>query len=586
MIARIDFPLPEGGRLAASFAVPLAVLRADSPAAVPSVLDEVEARVGAGQWAVGFVAYEAAPGFDAALSGHSLSPGEPYALFALFAAPADRLPASDQAAGSAAFGCSTWQSATSAGQAAAGVDRIRAGITAGDYYQVNLTTRLSAAFSGDPGAFFAALEASQPAAYAAYLDWGEGKILSVSPELFFARAPGEAGDRGNGAITTRPMKGTAPRHPEPAADRAAAERLRESAKEQAENLMIVDLLRNDLARIAEIGSVRVDRLFDVEPWRSVWQMTSTISAKPRIDVGLSDVFAALFPCGSVTGAPKVAAMQAIRSLEATPRGAYCGAIGILCPDGRAIFSVGIRTVQIAGNRAICGVGSGITIDSQGPAEYAEWLAKRRFLLRASAGFELLETLLLRDGAFWLRERHVDRIAASAEHFGFAFDRVLVEQVLATTARQHPRGEFRVRLLVDRAGAPRVEAFALEPTQAEVRVRLAGEAIDSESEFVRHKTTERAIYVPFSSPPAGVFDTLMFNQRGELTEFTRGNLVVEKAGRWLTPAAECGLLPGVLRAELLAQGKLEEAVLRRDDLTAVDRLWFINSLRGMIPAALG
>jgi para-aminobenzoate synthetase / 4-amino-4-deoxychorismate lyase len=585
MLARLDFPLPEGGRLAAEFSAPLAVLRAESADAVPGVLQEVEAQTRAGRWAVGFVVYEAASAFDRALVSHRLPPGEPFAVFAIYAAPTAPAPAPAPAAGTSAFACTPWRTATNAGQAALDIAAVRAGIAAGDYYQVNLTTRLTAGFSGDSRAFFAALVASQPEAHCAHLDWGDGQILSVSPELFFARAPDVVAGGFPGRISVRPMKGTASRHSDAMADQAAAQGLRASAKEQAENLMIVDLLRNDLARIAETGSVRVERLFEVEAWPTVWQMTSTISAQPRANVGLGEIFAALFPCGSVTGAPKVAAMRAIHSLEPWPRGAYCGALGVVCPDGRAIFSVGIRTVQMHGARAVCGVGSGITVDSQETAEYAEWLAKRRFLLRASASFDLLETLLLRSGEYWLLHRHLVRLAASAAHFGFSFDLARVERVLRECAAGHAPGAWRVRLLVARDGSARAEAFALEPSPAEVRIALAEEVIDGESEFVRHKTTERTIYAPFSSPPPGVFDTLLFNAKGELTEFTRGNLVVEVDGKWLTPAAECGLLPGVLRAELLAQGKLHEAVLRREDLAGADRLWFINSVRGMLPVVL-
>lgn len=469
----------------------------------------------------------------------------------------------------------------------AAIAALRRRIADGDFYQINLTTRLRADFSGSSRALFEALVEAQPGGYCAHLENAAWEVLSVSPELFFDWRP-------DGVLTARPMKGTAPRHADAASDARAARAMQASPKERAENLMIVDLLRNDLARVAVTGTVRVPRLFEAEALPTAWQMTSTVQCATRPDIGLADIFRALFPCGSVTGAPKVAAMAAIAGLEEAPRGAYCGAIGLLRPGGHATFNVGIRTVvldrgtgtppQSLESTAECGIGSGIVFDSRPEDEVAEWLVKRRFLLRATAGFELLETLALEDGRYRLKERHLARLAASAAHFGFGFDPARVEAALAGLAARQPTGAWRVRLLCDRRGLARTECSALAPTADNVPVALAAGPIEGDEEFIRHKTTQRAAYRRFD-PPAGVFDTLLWNTHGEITEFTRGNAVVELAGRLVTPPVACGLLPGVLRAELLARGEIRERTVRLDELPRTTGLWFINSVRGRVRARL-
>lgn len=575
MRARLDFPDGKGGRLRLRFAAPQAVLIAKSSPDVPAVLDRAMAAARAGHWVVGFVAYEAAPAFDAALEVRPPAPFLPLAAFAVYAAAEQGA----ESATEAGFHCGPWRIATDPPAACAAIDTLRQRIADGEFYQVNLTTRLASDFSGSGSALFASLVAAQPAGYCLHLQDDDWEILSVSPELFFDWRP-------DGVLTTRPMKGTAPRHGEAARDAAAAAALRASEKERAENLMIVDLLRNDLSRIARLGSVRVPELFALDALPTVWQMSSTVACITRPEVGLAEVFAALFPCGSVTGAPKIAAMAAIAALETAPRGAYCGALGLIRPGGHATFNVGIRTVTLdrQASRAECGIGSGIVSDSQAEAEYAEWLAKRRFLLRATAGFALLETLALDDGAFVLLEGHLARLSASAEHFGFPCERARVLRHLEALAAAHPVGRWRVRLLLDRQGRLQSEAFPLAPTPQEATVVLASRPIVAEPEFLCHKTTERSAYAPFSPPP-GVFDTLLWNARGEITEFTRGNVVVELDGERLTPPVAAGLLPGVLRAELLARGEIVTRHLRIADLARADALWFINSVRGWVRVKL-
>ncbi|MDP1607132.1 MAG: aminodeoxychorismate synthase component I [Rhodocyclaceae bacterium] len=559
----------------------MTVLTARAADEVQSVLEEAQRQALAGRWAVGCVAYEAAPAFDPALKvWPGTRPGGgalPLAAFAIYEDDDEAPTAAREDA--ADFACGPWRMSTPQERSVAAIAALRRRIADGDFYQVNLTTRLRADFSGSSRALFAALVEAQPGGYCAHLENAAWEVLSVSPELFFDWRP-------DGLLTARPMKGTAPRHADAATDAAAARAMQASPKERAENLMIVDLLRNDLARVAVTGTVRVPRLFEAEALPTAWQMTSTVQCTTRPDTGLADIFRALFPCGSVTGAPKVAAMAAIAGLEEAPRGAYCGAIGLIRPGGHATFNVGIRTVVLdrGAGAAECGIGSGIVFDSRPEDEVAEWLVKRRFLLRATAGFELLETLALEDGVYRLKERHLERLAASAAHFGFGFDPARGEAALAELAARQPTGAWRVRLLCDRRGRGRTECSALAPTADNLPVALAAGPIDGDEEFIRHKTTERAAYRRFD-PPAGVFDTLLWNTHGEITEFTRGNVVLELAGHLVTPPLACGLLPGVLRAELLARGEIQERTVRLDELPQATGLWFINSVRGWVRTRL-
>lgn len=573
----IDFPLlatlTPAERLRHAFTNPLAVHCARALDEVLPVLEAVAAAGARGHWCIGFVSHEAAPAFDAALVTKPAD-GTPLAWFAEFAAPVSAaLPQAPQP------GCQlgAWQSDTDHTAFTEKVESIRADIRDGRFYQVNLTTRLATDFAGDAHAFYRALQATQPDGYHTFIDTGDAQLLSVSPELFFTLHDGK--------VTTQPMKGTAPRGDTPEADERIAWELTHSDKERAENLMIVDLLRNDLSRIAGPHSVEVTSLFALQPLPSVWQMTSTINATLREGLGLPDVFRALFPCGSVTGAPKVEAMRAIRDLEVAPRGIYCGAIGYVAPgagaQARACFNVGIRSVWLENGRARCGVGGGITYGSTVAGEWAEVIYKSRFVRRASRPFELLETIRLEGGAYSLLERHLARMENSARHFRFRFDVRRVSKALVALAAAHPAGTWRVRLLVDRAGVPRAEALPLGALPEAPTFALAREAVSSADEFLQHKTTRRETYEAHAPADAGTFDTLLWNERGELTEFTRANLVVAIDGVRCTPPLACGLLNGTLRDELVARGELVERVLRPADLSRAESIWWLNGVRGWV-----
>lgn len=558
--ALIDFAQENGPRLSCRFDAPMAVLTAQTPGEVLPLLQRVETESNAGRWVAGFVGYEAAAAFDPALATQTPMPGLPLAAFAIYERCGDfTVPANET------FSLEPWQADTGFAPYRGKIETIRRDIAAGNYYQTNLTYRLIAGFEGSAEALFHALHAAQPDGYAMLLDFGDWQIASTSPELFFDW------NRRNGKLTTRPMKGTAP---------LANANTLQSDKNRAENLMIVDLLRNDMSRIAD--RVQVTELFREQNLSTVRQMVSTITAHTKPNTQLADIFTALFPCGSVTGAPKIAAMRAIRDLETSPRSFYCGALGIIKPGGDATFSVGIRGVSIMNGTATAGVGGGITWDSDAADEWAETEIKSRFLWRATAGFDLLETMRLDNGAYPLRHSHLARMADSAQHFGFDHHPKDIDAALTTLAKQNATGIFRVRLLSSRLGKVQTEIYPLEPNPEKITFQLAHAPINENDLFLRHKTTNRKIYDPFAPPP-GVFDTLLYNSRGEITEFTRGNVVVEIDGRRLTPHINCGLLPGTLRAEMIARGQISEAVLSRDDLNRATRIWFINGLRRMIKA---
>jgi len=584
--ALIDFSDPQDSaapRLRCALGAPRQLLVAHAPGEVRAVLDAVQAAAAQGAWCVGGLRYEAAGAFDAALRTHAAD--GPLAWFAVHDAP-QPWPTAPLAVG--ATHALHWESEPGRARFDAVLAAIHRDIADGAYYQVNHTAPLRGRFEGSALALFAALQRAQPGGYAACIDMGAEQVLSVSPELFF---DWRAAPDGSGDILTRPMKGTAPRGATPAEDAARAGQLRASPKERAENVMIVDLLRNDLSRIAAPHSVRVPRLFHTEPLPAVWQMTSDVQARTRPGTTLAGVFAALFPCGSVTGAPKARAMQAIVDTEDGPRGFYCGAVGLVQPDGaggiRATFNVPIRTVVLRGGQARCGIGSGITADATADAEWNEWRHKRAFVERASMPFEILETLRLDGGAFRHRDAHLARMQQAAAHFNHPWDGAVVQQCLHDLAAAHPQGAWRVRLLQGATGAPRAEAFALQPTPEPVVLRLAERPLaEAHGEFVRHKTTRRAHYAAFAPAAPGVFDTVLWNEAGEITEGTFGNIAMRLDGRWVTPPLACGLLPGVGRAVALREGRVQEAVVRLQDLPRVQGWAFINSLRGWLEARLG
>lgn len=556
------------------FAHPVDIVAVHTRDEVSRALRRVEARVNTdGLWAAGFVSYDAAPAFDDALRARSGS-SEPLLWFGLFNEPTEiSAPATEDAAPAL-----DWSPTLSRADYDAAIEQIKNHIADGDTYQVNFTFRLEAPCTTDAWRLFASLVDAQPASYAAFIDTGRRAICSVSPELFFTLDD----DR----LTSRPMKGTAGRGRFTAEDQQRAEWLHTSAKNRAENVMIVDMIRNDIGRIADVGSVAVTDLFAAERYPTLWQMTSTVTGRTRASV--ADIMAALFPCASITGAPKARTTAIIAALETTPRGVYTGTIGFIAPGRRAQFNVAIRTVVIDKDTATAtyGVGSGVTWDSDTNAEYDECLTKARVLAARRPAFDLLETLRWTpaDG-YALIDQHLARVRRSADYFDRPFDDGRVREALSSAAVAFSEAPHMVRLLISADGSVRCEGRALVALPDPVRVALARTPVSSTNIFLFHKTTHREIYDTARRECPDADDVLLWNERGEVTETCIANVIVELDGQRWTPPVACGLLAGTLRDEMLARGDIRERVMTRDDLARATRITLINSVRGELSAVL-
>jgi len=575
MRARFDF-LTDGQPVL--FETPVEVLTARTVAEVPAVMAAAEQALRDGCHVAGWVAYEAASAFDSALITQAPS-DVPLVCFGIYREKLDAPPLASPESTPSSL---AWTPALARAAHADGVAAIREAIADGDTYQINYTFRLRADFpdpetsglrdSGILASLYASLAHAERVPYAALIETDEWAVLSLSPELFFQRDA----DR----LTTQPMKGTAPRGRWAAEDHAREEALRWSEKNRAENVMIVDLCRNDMSRVCDVGTVDATSMFDVVRYPTVWQMVSTVEGRVDPAVGLTDIFRALFPAGSITGAPKSSSMRVIAGLEHAPRGVYCGAIGYASPDGRATFNVAIRTMTVhrPTGRAEYGVGGGITWDSTAADEHAEAMQKAA-CLEVRPPFSLIETLRFAHGAYVRLDAHLRRLRETAAYFGFAFDEAEVRAAISASPHLPiPPSPQRVRVMLDNAGTVLVTHTPLDPTPERPSVALATSPVNSSNRWLFHKTTRREVYDHHRAAHPHAWDVLLWNERRELTEFTRGNVVVELDGRLVTPAREGGLLGGVFRQQLLDTGEIVESVISLDDIPGATRLWFVNSLR--------
>src|SRR3990172_2357278 len=586
----LDDSLMPGGR-SLLYAEPERIVAAYAPGEVETGLDEISAGLARGLHAAGFFSYEL--GYCLEPKIEVLVPADrrvPLFWIGLFRAPRPLDDSGtrawlDEHGGTERAKISGLRLSWSREHYDRAFGAVEDYIAAGDVYQINLTLKYHFAFEGDPVALYAALRRKQRVAYGALIHTSELDVLSLSPELFFRRA--------GKLMSTRPMKGTAPRGRTPREDARLKTWLAMDEKQRAENLMIVDLLRNDLGRVAKIGTVEVTDLFTVETYRSVHQMTSGIRAELRSEMELKDMLRALFPCGSVTGAPKVRAMEIIRELEQGARGVYTGAIGHIAPNGDAQFNVAIRTVVLNGQRGEMGIGGGIVADSKEDSEFEECLLKAQFLTKVDAPFELIETLRFEpDKGFHLLERHLARLKSSAAHFGYPFDRDAVLAALFAEAERLTGPVHMVRLLLAEDGALSVTSSAIElPARDTVwRFAISDQRLDEKDPLFFHKTTRRQFFdreLERQKALTGCDEVIFLNKKGELTEGTRTNLFLDLDGRLFTPALTCGLLPGTLREELLdlPRAAASEAVLTLADLACADRIYLGNSVRGLIRAEL-
>ena len=545
------------------FRAPLAVIAADTPGEVPAALEAAGEALAQGRHVAGWLGYELGYALEPRLGG-ALRPGRtPLLRLGVFQGPAGEAPAAASRAYAGPLRLE-WDRCAYAARFAL----VKAYIAAGDIYQANLSFRARFAFAGDALSLYEQLRAASGAGHCGFIDDGQHQVLSLSPELFFELAA-------NGMLTARPMKGTAARGGNDDAERAG---LAASPKDRAENLMIVDLIRNDLGRVAETGSVAVPELFRIESYPTLHAMVSTVTAQKREKASIADLLRALFPCGSVTGAPKIRAMEILRELESSPRGAYCGAIGHFAPDGSARFNVAIRTLTIAGGEGELGIGGGVVQDSVADGEYAECLLKARFFDATRRPLELIETLRF-ETSFLRLERHLARMDNSARLFGLAFDAAAAKAALdqAVVGRTGP---LRVRLTLDEAGAHRAVAHDLPPTPDHWTYAVSSVRTQSADLLLRHKTNWRDLY-DSEVTRLGTDEVIFINERGELTEGARSNIFLRRDGLLLTPPLEAGVLDGRLRAEMIGCGTAREAVLTAADLKG--EVWFGNSLRGLIRA---
>ncbi|MDO8752990.1 MAG: aminodeoxychorismate synthase component I [Anaerolineales bacterium] len=557
------------------FTNPHCIISATNVDDVRNSLQEVESLVNSNDWhAAGFVSYEAAPAFDNAL--HVRNAGDfPKVWFGLYAEPRV-VKTSEVFINFRSLSLLNWQASVEREGYNSAIEKIKDHIAHGNTYQVNYTMRLNSEFNGNAWDLFLNLAQSQNK-YAAYIDMSRYSICSASPELFFKLD----GDN----IYSMPMKGTVKRGRTTLEDKVQAEWLYQSTKNRAENVMIVDMLRNDLGRIAEIGSVHVPELFAIEKYPTLFQMTSTVQAKTK--ASLTEIFSALFPCASITGAPKVSTMKIISELETTPRKIYTGSIGYISPNRKAQFNVAIRTALIdrENKTAEYGVGGGIVWDSTSADEYSEALLKARVLTMRPhpLGFSLFETMLWTPkNGYFLLEKHIARLADSAEYFDFPFSKGQLEVFLDQTAGGFTSPK-RVKVLLDRFGELKDETIDFYSQEKRFKVCLAKHPIDSGNVFLFHKTTRREIYPSPRAQDAvhggeGIDDLLLFNERDELTEFTIGNLVVEIDGEFFTPPLACGLLAGTFRSHLLETNQIKERVIHKDELSKCSKVFLVNSVR--------
>ncbi len=589
----LDDARGDGAHDAQLYENPRAIFVAHRPADVERVLADAEAaRIATGGTLAGYLAYEAGLAMEPRLApladARSGSSG-PLVWFGLFdqvttLASADVPAWLEQRGGDGPASIGPMMPQISTGAYLEQFDRLQEAIRAGDIYQANYTMLMAGPAHGEPLAIYRKIRPAGAAGYGGVIFDGSHWLLSFSPELFFTLHDGEA--------KVKPMKGTRPRGSTEALDKAFAEELAESVKDKAENLMIVDLMRNDLSRVAEAGSVRVERPFAIESYPTVHQMVSTVRATLLPGKSAMDMLHALFPCGSITGAPKIRAMELINEVERDARGPYCGAIGRIDGDGNAAFNVAIRTVRLTpgeNNRhhVVAGVGGAIVADSEGMSEWRECLIKASFLRREASGADLIESMLFDpEKGIPLLELHLERMKASALELGYAFDRHETRNRIQALCFELEE-PAKLRILLARSGDVALQAVALgdgslgEP----VTCRAMPIPVVTGDRRLRHKTTDRAFYdmARKAAQDAGAAEAIFVRDDGLVTEASFSNIFVEQDGKLLTPPLALGLLPGVLRRSLIDEGRAVEAELTLDDLAGGFLLG--NSVRGLMKAVL-
>ncbi len=562
------------------FENPTAIVKATQLDEVQPALHQLNTAVQHGAWIAGIIAYDAGFAFEKKLRHLNIDAATPLLWFGVY----------DKPKSSDAFlnddgDCriSEIEFEFQKKKYAECIERIKAYIESGDVYQINFTGKLKFHIEGSARAVYRVLRERQPSPYTAYLDISGTQILSFSPELFFRVQ--------NGRIESKPMKGTAPRGRTAQEDADIAAWLRQSEKNCAENLMILDLIRNDIGRVCNKGSISVPTLFDIEKHPTLFQMTSTVYGDLHPDATLAEIFKSIFPCGSITGAPKIRAMEIIAELEQAPRGLYTGAIGYVSPQKEACFSVAIRTIVVKGNNAEMGIGSGVTWDSGSESEFEECLLKAKFLVEEHEPFSLIESLKYHNGYAFLEE-HLARLKSSAAYFDFDYNEDAVRTALNNIAATLDPGRcFKVRLTLANDGTLHLKTSGIEVNQITQSTRgIAVSAIrtNSQEKFFYHKTTRRKLYDDATAYASahGLADVIFFNERDELAEGAISNVFIEKDGKFFTPPISAGILAGVYRSYVLrSNSNAHEKTLYESDLYEADGIYICNAVRGWIKVEL-
>lgn len=548
------------------FTQPIKELKTRDLAEVTNLLAQVESYQEQGYYVVGYVSYEAAPAFEEKLAVHKAPLLGEYLLYFTVhdSVETSSIPLTYEEVDLP----SNWQEITSAEDYEKAIAQIHHHLRQGDTYQVNYTVQLKQNLSANPFAIYNRMVVEQEAGYNAYVEHDDMAVISMSPELFF-----EQNDR---ELMTRPMKGTTKRGLTDDEDLKEAAWLKQDPKNRSENMMIVDLLRNDMNRISEVGSEHVERLCQLEQYSTVWQMTSTIKSQLRPDVDLVEIFRSLFPCGSITGAPKIATMEIIKNLEPQPRGVYCGTIGLLLPNGRRIFNVAIRTIQLHQEKAIYGVGGGITWDSTWESEYREVHQKATILYRKQARFQLITTGKISQKQLLFEDKHLERLTKASRYFAFPFDPEDLRQKIEEECQVcDSHQDYRLRISLSKSGEIELSRQILTPLSPSFcKAKLCLQEADLQQAFTYFKTTHR----PHLS--LGEQEKIYHNKSGELLETSIGNLVLKINGKLYTPPIRLGILPGIYRQHLLETGQVEEKVLTVPDLDQAETIYGCNAVRGL------
>ncbi|MDP1675746.1 MAG: aminodeoxychorismate synthase component I [Bacteroidota bacterium] len=558
------------------FSSPIAILSANNLSEIPMLFASIEKHIKNKKWIAGYISYECAYHFESNIvdNFHNNS-SFPLLWFGVYDSPVQIQKESlDVIIPDSQSRIENPRLLIDDQSYKKSIEQLKEYIVNGDTYQVNFTNRFEFDITSDAAELYFSLRKKQHVPYGAFINLGNAQILSFSPELFFKR--------NINSISTKPMKGTVKRGRTLDEDYANEEWLRNDEKNRSENLMIVDLLRNDIGRICETSSVEVENMYSIERYETVIQMTSTVTGLLKTNTSYYDIFKSLFPCGSVTGAPKIRTMQIINELENHRRGVYCGAIGFISPDNEAVFNVAIRTIESQNGKGTMGVGSGIVSDSEPHQELEECKLKAAFLLNDEPDFQLLETILW-DGKFIFFDNHLMRMKNSADYFSFDFQQNKIFDAIFLAERSFDRRKkYRVRLLLSKNSEPFVEAFELLESSVNNQIKIAPVRTNSADRFLFHKTTNRKIYDRYSvlAKEENLADYIFLNERDEITEGSITNIFIEKDGKLFTPPLSSGLLSGVYRQEVLRTNQLaSEMILTISDLHAADTIYICNSVRG-------